>query len=186
MHSVRFNERDDLLFHSETLYPPGAQTQHPNGIRLSAYDAVGHLLTRATYFSIGGGFVVTDGESAHNAPADQARMPYPFSSAAELLARADEHSLTIAELMFANECAHRRPDEVRAGVLHIWQVMQESIERGMATPGILPGGLKVRRRAAPLTERLRARSHEPGDPGKLQDPLAPLDWVTVFAMAVKE
>ena len=195
-HSVRFNERDDLLFHSETLYPPGAQTQHPNGMRLSAYDAVGHLLTQATYFSIGGGFVVTDGESAHNAPVDQARMPYPFSSAAELiagasvfmpsLARADEHGLTIAELMFANECAHRSPGVVRAGVLHIWRVMQESIERGMATPGILPGGLKVRRRAAPLTERLRARSSEPGDPGKLQDPLAPLDWVTVFAMAVNE
>ena len=190
--SVSFNERDDLLFHFANLYPPAAQMQHPNGLRISAYDAAGELLSGATYFSIGGGFIVVDGESANNASADEKRMPYPFGSAAELLALADEHGLSIAELTFANECAHRSPDEVRAGVLHVWQVMQESIERGMATPGILPGGLKVRRRAAPLAERLRvaerlrARGDDPAHPGKLQDPLAPLDWVTVFAMAVNE
>ena len=179
---IRFRESEDLLFHLDTLYPPGARTQHPNGIRLTAYDGAGSLLLRATYFSIGGGFIVADGESAETLPATSTPPPHPFNSADELLARADEHGLTIAELMFANECAHRSPDQVRAGVLHIWQVMQDAIEHGMSTPGILPGGLNVRRRAAPLAQRLRDRAAH----GQIADPLAPLDWVTVFAMAVNE
>jgi L-serine dehydratase len=181
-HSIEFREFDDLLFHLDTLYPPGARTQHPNGVRFTAYDHAGETLLEATYFSIGGGFIVLDGESDSSAAATTTGMPYLFGSAAELLARAEEHGLTIAELMFANECATRSPDEVRAGVLHIWQVMQQAMEHGMTTPGILPGGLNVRRRAAPLAQRLRDRYAD----GKPADPLAPLDWVTVFAMAVNE
>jgi len=181
-HSIEFRESGDLLFHLDTLYPPGARTQHPNGVRFTAFDDAGATLLASTYFSIGGGFIVLDGESDSGAAATPAGVPYPFGSAAELLARADEHGLTIAELMFANECATRSPDQVRSGVLHIWQVMQQAMEHGMATPGILPGGLNVRRRAAPLAQRLRDRFAE----GKTADPLAPLDWVTVFAMAVNE
>jgi L-serine dehydratase len=181
-HSINFREPTDLLFHTDTLYPPGARTQHPNGVRFSAYDASGIPLLQTTYFSIGGGFIIVDGDHTDTAPSTTQNAPHPFNSAAELLARADEHSLTIAELMFANECALRDPQEVRAGVLHIWQVMQQSIEHGMTTPGILPGGLNVRRRAAPLAQRLRDRAAD----GQIADPLAPLDWVTVFAMAVNE
>ncbi len=178
-HAVAFNESTDLLFHMDTMLPPEAHTQHPNGVRCTARDAAGNQLLRATYFSIGGGFIVRDGEDGASAPqtAHAGRAPYAFGSAAELLALAEEHSFSIAELMLANEAAIRPEQEVRAGVLHIWQVMQGAIEHGMATEGILPGGLNVRRRAARLAARLRARE---------QDPLAPLDWVTVFAMAVNE
>ncbi len=181
-HSIEFHEVTDLLFHTDILYPPGASTQHPNGVRFSAYDASGSTTLQATYFSIGGGFIVADGERANTASATTPNPPHPFRSAAELLARADEHHLTIAELMFANECALRDPEQVRAGVINIWQVMQQSIEHGMTTTGILPGGLNVRRRAAPLAQRLRDRAAD----GQIADPLAPLDWVTVFAMAVNE
>jgi L-serine dehydratase len=180
-HLIPFHEAEQLLFHVDALYPPGARTQHPNGVRFSAYDASGNMVLQATYFSIGGGFIVADGESAEAAPA-ALETPHPFSSAAELLARAEEHGLSIAELMFTNECALRSAEEVRAGVLHIWQVMQSAMEHGMTTPGILPGGLNVRRRAAPLAQRLRDRAAN----GQIADPLAPLDWVTVFAMAVNE
>ena len=178
-HSIDFREQEHLLFHVDTLYPPGASTRHPNGVRFSAYDK-GSMLLQNTYFSIGGGFIVPDGENADNAPVTMTQMPYPFTSAAQLLERAEQQGLTIAEVMFANECALRKPDEVREGVLQIWQVMQASIEHGMVTPGILPGGLNVRRRAAPLAQRLRERI------GETADPLAPLDWVTVYAMAVNE
>ncbi len=180
--TITFDEPEQLLFHTDTLYPPGARTQHPNGVRFSAFDSAGSVLMEATYFSIGGGFIVADGESPDAAPLATEAMPHPFGSAAELLARADAHGLSIAELMFTNECAIRSPEEVRAGVLRIWRVMRQSIEHGMATPGILPGGLNVRRRAAPLAQRLRDRL-ESAQPA---DPLAPLDWVTVFAMAVNE
>jgi L-serine dehydratase len=180
-HEIEFREPDDLLFHRDTLYPPHARTQHPNGVRFTAFDSDANVLLQATYFSIGGGFIIADGETAETT-AETAPVPYPFGSAAELLERAATHNLTIAELMFANECATRSPEQVRAGLLHIWRVMQQAMDHGMATPGILPGGLNVRRRAAPLAQRLRDRNTN----GAASDPLAPLDWVTVFAMAVNE
>ncbi len=180
-HSVPFRVEADLLFHRDTMLPPDAKTQHPNGIRFEACDHSGALLLRQTYFSIGGGFVVLDGEELplSNAPV---ATPYPFRSAVELLSLAEAAHLTIAEVVFANECVIRSPDEVHAGVLKIWATMRACMERGMATDGILPGGLNVRRRAARLTQRLRSRASDPAG----GDPLAPLDWVTVFAMAVNE
>jgi len=161
------------------MIPPGAVTQHPNGVRFSASDATGNVLMTRTYFSIGGGFIVADGEDAapKAVPAGLA-MPYPFASAAELLRMAEEADAPIWKVMLANECALREPEDVRAGILHIWSVMQACIERGMVTEGILPGGLAVRRRAMRLAERLRGKGSV--------DPLAPLDWVTVYAMAVNE
>jgi L-serine dehydratase len=182
---ISFREAEQLLFHTSTMYPPGAHTQHPNGVRFTAFDQAGQQLAQATYFSIGGGFIVADAEAdaAADAPVmSTAGAPHPFASAAELLERAGNHGMTIAELMFANECALRGAEDVRAGVLHIWQVMQSAIDHGMSTDGTLPGGLNVRRRAAPLARRLRERAAN----GLVADPLAPLDWVTVFAMAVNE
>jgi L-serine dehydratase len=178
-HAIPFREAEHLIFHRDQMIPPGAVTQHPNGVRFSAFDAAGNVLMTGTYFSIGGGFIVADGEDAapKAVPAGVA-MPYPFASAAELLRMAGEHGAPIWKVMLANESTLREPEDVRAGILHIWSVMQACIERGMAAEGILPGGLAVRRRAMRLAERLRGKGSV--------DPLAPLDWVTVYAMAVNE
>jgi L-serine dehydratase len=176
--SIPFREPEHLIFHRDQMFPPGAVTQHPNGVRFTAFDAAGYVLMTGTYFSIGGGFIVADGEESLPKTTTDVGLPYPFASAAELLAMAAEKGLAIWELMLENESALRSRDEVRAGILHIWGVMLACIERGMITEGILPGGLSVRRRAMRLAERLRAKGSV--------DPLAPLDWVTVFAMAVNE
>ncbi len=182
--AIPFREPEDLRFHRDQMYPPGARTQHPNGMKFTAFDAGGNVLQAATFFSIGGGFIVADSDGAGNAPLmTMAAVPYPFKSAAELLETAAREGLAIWELMLRNECALRDEAEVRAGILHIWQVMQGCIERGMSTEGILPGGLGVRRRALRLAQRLREK--ESGGKGT-GDPLAPLDWVTVYAMAANE
>ncbi|MFZ3216166.1 MAG: L-serine ammonia-lyase [Candidatus Acidiferrales bacterium] len=178
-HTIPFNEPDHLLFHHDQMLPPNAKTQHPNGMRFTAFDASGKNLAAETYFSIGGGFIVADAEGASNPPLmTTAALPHPFTSAADLLARASEKNLAIWQLMLANECALRSESEVRNGIAHLWKLMQACIDRGIATEGILPGGLNVRRRAP----RLAARLIEKGS----DDPLAPLDWVTVYAMAVNE
>ncbi len=185
---IRFREEDDLLFHRQALYPPGAVTQHPNGMRFTAFDAEGRELHSATMFSIGGGFIVNDGEEAATLAAAVTATPYPFTSGAELLAMANDAKLTIAGLMLENEIALRMRQtgvlreeaaaQVRREILRIWNVMNNCIARGMRTEGILPGGLNVRRRAPRLAHRLRSQGSV--------DPLAPLDWITVYAMAVNE
>lgn len=177
-HPILFREAEHLLFRRDEMLPPGAVTRHPNGVRFSAFDASHRLLLTRTYFSIGGGFIVADGEEALPATTSDVALPFPFSSAAEMLAMGNDAGLSVWELMLANECALRPEDEVRSGILHIWEVMQACIERGIATEGILPGGLAVRRRAPRLAARLREKGST--------DPLAPLDWVTVYAMAVNE
>jgi L-serine dehydratase len=190
-HAIAFREPEHLLLHKDQMIPPGAVTQHPNGVRFTAFDAAGAALLMRTFFSIGGGFIVADGEDALPKTASDIALPYPFTSAAEMLRMAHDAGLTVWQLMLANECA-LRPEtgapgepgrrggekEVRAGILHIWSVMQACIDRGMTTEGILPGGLSVRRRAPRLAARLREKGSV--------DPLAPLDWVTVYAMAVNE
>jgi L-serine dehydratase len=195
--SIPFDEACDLLFHRSVMFPPGAHMQHPNGLRLTAYDAAGRVLDQRTFFSIGGGFITEDmpeaaSESTAAGPGTEntARVvPFPFHSAAELLETADAHGLTISGLMLRNEAAlmtpgaeHLPEERVHAGIDRIWRTMRDCIDRGVATEGILPGGLNVRRRAHRLAERLREK--ESG--GKPGDPLAPLDWVTVYAMAVNE
>jgi L-serine dehydratase len=191
--AIEFNEPRDLIFHRDQMYPPGAQTRHPNGVRFTAFDAAGTVLSERTFFSIGGGFIVEDGVADNPAGESEVRLPYPFHSAAELLEVARTHALTIDRVMMANECERLRAADsnasakeierrVRAGIEAIWQTMQACAERGMAAEGILPGGLNVRRRARRLAERLRTREAS----GQRSDPLAPLDWVTVYAMAVNE
>ena len=179
-HAIPFQMDANLLFYRHQMLPPGARTEHPNGLRCKAFAADGHLLLEATYFSVGGGFIVQDGEDLNTASLmSTAPLPYPFRSAAELLLMAEANGTSIAELMFANECFLRTPDAVHAGVSATWATMCACMDRGMAMEGILPGGLNVRRRAARLANRLRSR-------GLATDPLAPLDWVTVYAMAVNE
>jgi L-serine dehydratase len=186
--TVGFEESSDLVFHKDTMFPPGATTKHPNGLRLSAFDAQGEAVEVRTFFSIGGGFISEDGAEASGEKRPTA-VPWPFHTAAELLEVAHANELSISQLMLENECAlvpresGRAPVEVvREGVDRIWETMRGCIERGMATEGILPGGLNVRRRAHRLAERLREKDVN----GLRSDPLAPLDWVTVYAMAVNE
>lgn len=184
--SISFREREDLVFHRNVLYPEGAKTRHPNGVRFTAMDERGAVLKMEVYFSIGGGFIVTDGEEA-SSPVLPVPLPFPFASAEELLEMASASGLAIWEVMLADESVARSGDEVRSKVLHIWQVMRECMDRGMSTEGILPGGLKVRRRAAALARRLMTKETERGRvAGNAIDPLAPLDWLTVYAMAVNE
>jgi len=185
---IGFDEARDLLFRRETMFPPGARKEHPNGLRLTAYDETGRVVEERTFFSIGGGFIVEDGVEADASGRAEVQLPYPFKSAAELLEVSRSHELKIHELMMANECARLRAADsrasdkevearVRAGIDAIWQTMKGCIERGISTEGILPGGLKVVRRAHRFAERLRETQ---------TDPLAPLDWVKVYAMAVNE
>jgi L-serine dehydratase len=185
---IDFDAERDLRFERETMLPPGAKREHPNGMRLRALDASGELLEVKTYFSIGGGFIVEDGEE-DGARSEGTEIPYPFHSAAELLETAARHQLSISQLMLANECARVRTEPgqsqeqaVRAGIERIWKTMCECVQRGMKAEGVLPGGLKVKRRAHRLAQRLRSRESE----DRLADPLAALDWLSVYAMAVNE
>ena len=186
--SISFEETRDLVFEREMMFPPGALMQHPNGLRLKAYDATDAVLDERTFFSIGGGFIAEDGVDA-STEKKQTAIPFPFRSSAELLATAEANELSISQLMLENECAlvareiSRAPVAVvREGIKRLWEVMQACVQSGIAAEGILPGGLNVRRRA----HRLAARLQEKEAGGLRGDPLAPLDWVTVWAMAVNE
>jgi L-serine dehydratase len=191
LRTIPFDEATDLIFNRAVMYPPGATLQHPNGLRITAFDAASETLVQRTFFSIGGGFIVEDGRDA-SSEKPQAAIPFPFHSSHELLQTAHANEITISQLMLENECALAReaaaeagisPVEfVRAGIDRIWTVMQGCVERGIATEGILPGGLNVRRRAHRLAERLRQKEAD----GKVAEPLAALDWVTVYAMAANE
>ena len=146
------------------------------------------MLDERTFFSIGGGFIAEDGVDAA-AEKRQTAIPFPFHNAAELLATAEANEISISQLMLENECALAAHDEIRSpveivrkGIDGIWQVMRGCVERGIAAEGILPGGLNVQRRARRLATRLREKEAD----GLRGDPLAPLDWVTVYAMAVNE
>lgn len=196
---IPFTEAEHLTFHRDQMYPDPEQPTHPNGMRFRAFAADGSLMAEEISFSIGGGFIlsVEESEGRQDVKPESTRVvPFPFSSAAQLLAVSQEHHLTIAELLLANEAALisdttiRRPalpkdapemsaeDRVKAGILALWKTMQDCTTRGLTTEGILPGGLNVRRRAPRLAQRLAA--------GAANDPLAPMDWVTVYAMAVNE
>jgi L-serine dehydratase len=190
---IAFEESRDLLFQRTTMFPPGAKTQHPNGLRIRVFDDSDTLIGEGTFFSIGGGFIVKEGADSAVPGEAGAQLPYSFHSAAELLEIAHANGLMIHEVMMANESARLRASDpnasveileerVRSGIDAIWQTMKGCMERGIATEGILPGGLNVRRRAHRLAERLTEKESA----GQASDPLAPLDWVTVYAMAVNE
>jgi L-serine dehydratase len=168
---IGFDEVTDLLFHKNQTLP-----FHSNGMRYRAFDTAGAVLREEVYFSIGGGFILREGEAA--GAGAKAAVKYPFSSAAELLAIAAKKGMAVWEIALENEKAWHTEEEIREYARRIWRVMQECMERGLATEGILPGGLNVRRRAPRLAKKL-------GESGS-GDPLAPMDWVNVYAMAVNE
>jgi L-serine dehydratase len=176
-HAVTFNEREDLAFlRRETL------AFHPNGMRCLAFDAQGQPLLEKTYYSVGGGFVVS--QDATGNPAllpDPSQLPYPFRSGEELMRLCAEHQLSIAQLMWQNELVWRPADEVRAGLMRIWQTMQACVQRGLVTDGTLNGALRVKRRAPDLY-----RSLTKAPEAALRDQLTIIDWVNLYAMAVNE
>ena len=169
---IGFTEASDLMFHVHEMLPG-----HPNGMRFSAFEASGMPLAQDVYYSIGGGFIIKEGEpSAGDTPA--LPVPHPFSDGAELLEQAEAKNLPVWKLMFENECALCPQDQVRNKIWRIWSVMNNCIERGLATEGILPGGLNVRRRAPRLYKKIAAQNGA--------DPLRAMDLVNAFAMAVNE
>ena len=170
-HEIEFDEPMDLLLHKDQVLP-----RHSNGMRFTALDGEQHKLLSEEFYSIGGGFVVRGDED--HAMANAPGAPYPFESAQELLAQCRKHSLTVHELMLENEKAWRGESEVRDGLLNIWAVMQACVDHGINAEGELPGGLKVRRRAAKLHQQLLRESK-----GQLLDAM---DWVNLWALAVNE
>ncbi|MEU4425182.1 L-serine ammonia-lyase [Actinoplanes sp. NPDC024001] len=160
----------DLVLHRRRSLP-----EHPNGMTFTALGADGAELLRKTYFSVGGGFVVD--ERTRGVRADDTSLPYPFSSGAELLSLTRATGLSISRLMLVNETAWRPEAEVRSGLLHLWSVMAECIDSGLDAEGVLPGGLKVRRRAAATARQLRAAGNPPEHA---------MEWLTAYAMAVNE
>ncbi|SFZ83288.1 L-serine dehydratase [Devosia enhydra] len=175
--AYRFAPQRDLVYDKANALPG-----HPNGMRFSAFDADGGLLLRRVYYSVGGGFVVSEAELARGSVADPGpEIPYPFTSAAEMLEMAARSGLSIAQMKRANELTRRSPRDLDAGLDAIWAAMEGCIERGLRSEGILPGGLKVRRRAPAIHAGLAADWQR-----NILNPMTANDWLSVYAMAVNE
>jgi L-serine dehydratase len=172
---IAFDPARDLVLHRRRALP-----YHPNGMRFTASDATGTELAARTYYSIGGGFVVdesaVDGDPLRP---DDTPVPFPFRTGAELLGHCRATGLAVSAVMLANERVWRAEGEIRTGLLGLWAVMQDCVRRGCERDGVLPGGLRVRRRARELHARLLTEDED-------GDPLRALDWVNVFAIAVNE
>jgi L-serine dehydratase len=174
---IGFDEKTDLVFNKRQKLP-----FHSNGMRFTAYDADGKELATRDYYSVGGGFVVNQDEAAADRiVADTTALAYPFHSGDELLKLCEANQLTIAQLMWANERAWRSDEQIREGLLEIWRAMQDCVQRGIREAGVLPGGLKVVRRAPAMYQDLAARPE-----AAMKDPLTVLDWVNLYALAVNE
>ncbi|OLQ69511.1 L-serine ammonia-lyase [Photobacterium proteolyticum] len=173
---IDFSDTADLLY-----IPLESLPEHPNGMRLRAFSEGGDVLLDKAYYSIGGGFVLDEEEIGQPAANEQNEWPYPFASADELLLLCKQNGLRISELMLENEKVLRPDHEVRQGILAFWQVMQGCVQRGLTQEGILPGGLKVKRRAAAMHRKLIEES------GRVNNHhLAAMDWVNLYALAVNE
>jgi L-serine dehydratase len=178
-HEVSCDPDDDIVLHRKRSLP-----FHSNGMRFTAWasaepaDDEEPLRTRE-YYSVGGGFVLDEDEVGEGVIVpDHTPVRYPFTTGEELLAHCEESGLPISGVMLANELSWRTEAEIREQLLHLWDVMQECVDNGCRTDGVLPGGLRVRRRAPRLVRQLRAEH--------AGDPLAAMDWVTLYALAVNE
>lgn len=185
-HEIAFNHQDDLILHFKKSLPG-----HSNGMMFSVFDDQDQEILSAIYYSVGGGFVLNDGEVGGNieeavtetsSDSDEvARAPFEFDSGEQLLALCAEQQCSISSLMLENEKSLRPEQEIRSELLKIWDVMQACVKRGLESEGELPGGLKVKRRAKDLNQKLLLTAER-----SLSDPLAILDWVTLYALAVNE
>lgn len=176
-HSIDYNHDRDFFLHRRKVLP-----FHSNGMIFTAFDYQGNELSKRTFYSVGGGFVVDESASEADCIIEDSRVTaYPFDSAVELLALCKEHGLSISDLMLENEKAWRPEQETRDGLMNLWSVMQTCVTNGMTNGGILPGGLNVPRRARELHQQLLSQPE-----AALSDPLSVLDWVTLYALAVNE
>jgi L-serine dehydratase len=174
---IAFDEARDIVWLGHERLP-----QHPNGLTFVAYDKAGGVLAERTYFSIGGGFVRDEFEMGSNAPPEAGpAIPHPFESGADLLQRAADAGLSIAGVMGANELARMSLTDMNAGLDRIFAAMEACIDRGMRQDGILPGGLDVKRRARQIHQTIQGRMER-----QISDPLAAMDFVNLWAMAVNE
>jgi len=175
--SVKFIEKDDLIMHKRKTLP-----FHANGMTFSAFDQQGTELCRATFYSVGGGFIVDETASGTDRiKQDNTVLPYPFLSAVNLLIHCANHDMRISDIMMENEKVWRDEKEIRTGLLKIWKVMKTCVNNGCRNEGILPGGMKVKRRAAELYRKLSTQPNI-----SYKDPLTSLDWVNLYALAVNE
>ena len=175
--ALRFDPKRDLIFDYDTILPG-----HANGMTFTALDAQGDVTLSQIYYSIGGGFVMSAQELAAGKAKDEgAPVPYPFKTAAEMLQMAERSGLSIADMKRANEISRNGAIRLRDGTRQLWQVMNDCIERGLQTDGILPGGLSVKRRAKPIYDALMTERGM-----NLNAPHTINDWMSVYAMAVNE
>jgi L-serine dehydratase len=175
-HAIAFDPAESIVFHRREKLP-----LHANGMRFTATSASGEIVAERIYYSVGGGFVVdhAGAPADGSVPAEQVSVPYPFNSGEELLHHAVEHGMNISTLMLENEKTLASEADVRARILTIWHAMEACVKRGCEREGILPGGLKVKRRASGLLRKLKSVHVQ-------ADPLSIMDWVNLFALAVNE
>jgi L-serine dehydratase len=180
-HAVAFDEKEDLLFYRRESLP-----LHANGMRFTAFDAAGAALAERVYYSVGGGFVISDevaadGSLLRKVAPDTTMLAFPFHSGADLLELTAREGLSIAAIMRRNEHHWRTDAEIDKGLMAIWAAMQACVARGIKAEGVLPGGFRVSRRAPALYRKLTSNPE-----ASLRDPLAVLDWVNLYALAVNE
>ena len=174
--NIRFAPETDLIFDYDEVLPA-----HANGMQFFAYDDAGQTILHEVYYSIGGGFIRRADEMGQVDETANADHPYPFTTAAEMLAMGAQSGLTIAQMQRQNECAYQNPEELDAFIKSIWGVMNNCIDRGLGNEGILPGGLNVKRRAKHIVGQLQAEANRND-----QQPHVANDWLSVYAMAVNE
>lgn len=175
---LAFVESRDIIMHKRKALP-----FHPNGMVFTAFDNADDALFSRTYYSVGGGFIVDEEAAQDDDPIKSAdiTVPYPFTTGDRLLELCNETGLSIADIMLANETVSIPEEQVRTRILALWDVMQGCVQRGCREHGILPGGMKVKRRAADLFEKLNANAERDAS-----DPLTIMDWVNLYALAVNE
>jgi L-serine dehydratase len=178
MHTVPFVEGENLIFHKDKQLP-----YHPNGMRFTLYDANRNPLLEKTYYSVGGGFILSHEEAKQDTPLGESvhKLPYPFKTAEELLTHTKKTGLSIAQIMMENEKSWTSEQLIKERLILIWNVMNGCIERGCHHEGILPGGLNVKRRAPGIYKRLKENERL----GK-KSPMDPMEWVSLWALSVNE
>ncbi|EPP5156775.1 L-serine ammonia-lyase [Acinetobacter baumannii] len=175
--TISFDYKHDVLFLDESL------PYHPNAMELIAYNGAQEILYAETYYSVGGGFIVSERQLAHTqTETNDVKVPYPFHSAAELLSLCRTHHLSVSELMFENEKSWRSEAEIRSKIMEIWKVMQQCIHNGLINEGILPGGLNVKRRAKKIHDKLLNKKNS----NLIVTTFHAMEWVNLFALAVNE
>lgn len=171
---ISFKEKEDLVFHRKKILPG-----HANGMKFSAFDSNDNLLIEKIYYSVGGGFVISDATNTQPLKDKHLQLPYDFQSGEQLLDITKETGLSISSIMLKNERTWRTEQEIFDGLDNIWDAMSACIDKGMRTEGVLPGGLRVKRRAPALLRKLITRSQNQG-------PMAAMDWVNLYALSVNE